>query len=87
MAAMMNQTASQDFGRWGQPVPAQEFGKGFPRTTEFGRWGRPVPTQEFGKTWPTLTVQQFGGRIPFVDAGWRSPRLPFPPTTGRYQIH
>ena len=89
MAEMQVLSESQEFGRWGQPIPAQEFGRTWPQpmSQEFGRWGQPVPAQEFGKGFPQAMPQQFGGRIPFVDEGWRSPRLPFPPSTGRYLIH
>lgn len=90
----------QQFGRWGQPQPAQEFGRGWPQATsqEFGRWGQPQPALEFGRTWPqSLPVafgrgfpqampQAFGGRIPLADQGWRSPLLPFSPGEPR-ELH
>ena len=72
---------SQEFGRWGQPLPAQEFGKGFPQ--DFGRWGQPVPAQEFGKGWPQVMPQGFGRTWPFIDQGWRSPREA-PPSSSRH---
>ena len=76
MADMQVLSESQEFGRWGQPVPAQEFGRGFPQMTpqEFGRWGQPVPAQEFGKGWPQALA---GCGIP----------LPVPPGESRSLIH
>ena len=88
MGEMQVLSESQEFGRWGQPVPAQEFGRGFPQVMaqEFGRWGQPVPAQQFGRGWPQAMPQQFGGRIPFVDKGWRSPRE-VPPSGSRHFLH
>jgi hypothetical protein len=77
MAEMQVPSESQVFGRWGQPVPAQEFGRTWPQVTpqDFGRWGQPVPAQQFGRGWPS------------VDKASGSPRLPFAPTTGRFPVH
>ncbi len=74
--ADMQVLSAQEFGRWGQPVPAQDFGRGFPQMTpqEFGR-GFPDAPQAFGRTWPS------------IDQGWRSPRLPSPPTTAHPLVH
>jgi hypothetical protein len=93
---------TQEFrGRWGQPQPVMEFGKGWPQAApqEFGRgWPEPV-AQEFGKGFPQVAPQdfaagrwgqpapmQFGGKIPFIEQGGRVPRMPFPPGGSRY-IH
>ena len=75
MAEMQVLSESQEFGRWGQPVPAQEFGRGWPKAM-------PV---EFGRGFPQQ--QQFGGRIPFVDQGWRSPWREAPPSGSRPAFH
>ena len=71
----------QGFGRWGQPQPVQEFGRGFPvvEPQDFGRWGQAQPVREFGKGWPQAGRMEFGKGFPFVDQGWRSPRE-VPPT-------
>ena len=74
-------------GRWGQPQPAIDFGRGFPQAAmefgkgfpqpaqqDFGRWGQPLPSMEFGRGWP------------FIEQGGRIPRMPFPPGGSRY-IH
>ena len=88
MTEMQSPSELQDFGRWGQPVPRHEFGRGFPQPTaqDFGRWGQPVPVQEFGNGWP-LPAQDFGKTSPSLDQGWRSPAFPFPPIAGRYLVH
>jgi hypothetical protein len=67
-----------------------EFGKTWPQAAPqhlaAGRWGQPLPSMEFGGCFPQPAPQDFGGRIPFIDQGWRSPRMPFPPGGSRY-IH
>ena len=89
MTEMQVLSESQEFGRWGLALSAQEFGRGWPQGTpqEFGRWGRLAPAQEFGRTWPQAMPEQFGGRIPLVDKGWRSPGREIPPSGSRPLVH